>query len=487
MVTETATVRGLLIAGKQEQAAGGKTFDTVNPATGEVIAQVAKAGREDVDRAVRAARQAFDEGPWPWTAASERGRVLLRTAALIRERAEELAQLEMRNGGKTISDARDEVLGAASCFEYYAGACTRIMGETIPVSAPGLDMTLRQPVGVCVQIVPWNFPIVMAAWKMAPALAAGCTTILKPAGQTPLTALVLGELLYQAGIPEGVVNILPGPGSTTGDALIHHPLIDKIAFTGSTEVGQTVMHAAADGIKRVSLELGGKSPSIVFGDVDIESVVDQSVYSVFANAGQDCCARSRFLVDEEIVEPFTAALVERVRRLRVGDPADESTEIGPLISSDQRERVEGYLELGQHEGAQLACGGTRPQDPDLARGFFLEPAVLTDVHNDMRVAQEEIFGPVVAVIPFRDEEEAIRLANDSAYGLSGSLWTRDIGRAVRVMQRVRTGVLGVNSIRSVFIEAPFGGFKMSGIGRELGMKALDLYTEVKNVYIACEL
>jgi acyl-CoA reductase-like NAD-dependent aldehyde dehydrogenase len=486
MTTETATTEGLLIGGQRVPAADGKTFDTYNPATGEVIARVAEAGPEDVDRAVRAAHGAFYDGPWPSTMASKRGRVMLKAAAMIRERSKQLAELETRNGGKTISDALGEVLGTAACFEYYAGAATRIMGETIPVSAPGLDLTLREPVGVCAQIIPWNFPIVMAGWKLAPALAAGCTVVLKPAEQTPLTALALGEILYACGLPEGVVNIITGYGETTGAALINHPLIDKIAFTGSTEVGKIVMKAAADGIKRVSLELGGKSPNIVFEDVDIESAVEKSVYSVFGNAGQDCCARTRFFVQESIIEPFTEALIARTQKLRVGDPSKKETEIGAIISPEQQERVESYIEIGRREGAQVVCGGIRPDDPALKHGNFLLPTVLAGVNNDMRVSREEIFGPVAGVMPFRDEEEAIKLANDTSYGLSGTIWTRDIGRAIRVMRRVRAGVLSVNSAQSVHVEAPFGGFRMSGIGRELGMKALDLYTEVKNVYIAVD-
>ena len=486
MVTETVATVDMLIGGQRVAAASGRRFDTYNPATGEPIARVAEAGTDDVDRAVRAARAAFDGGKWPGFSAAKRGRVLLRAAALIRERLDELAALETRNGGKTITDSRGEVLGTAACFEYYAGAATRIMGETIPVSAPGLDLTLREPVGVCAQIIPWNFPIVMAGWKLAPALAAGCTVVLKPAEQTPLTALLLGEILHDAGLPGGVVNIITGPGETTGAALIEHPLIDKIAFTGSTDVGKIVMRAAANGIKRVSLELGGKSPNIVFDDVDIDSVVDKSVYSVFANAGQDCCARTRFFVHERIADVFTSALAERTGQLRVGDPRDQHTEIGAIISAEQQTNIERYIKIGQSEGAHLLVGGTRPADESLANGNFLLPAVFGGVRNDMRIAREEIFGPVVGVIPFRNEEEAIALANDTQYGLSGSIWTRDIGRAIRVMRRVRAGVLSVNSNSSVHVEAPFGGFKMSGIGRELGTRALDLYTEVKNVYIAVD-
>ncbi|MGI8827621.1 MAG: aldehyde dehydrogenase family protein [Chloroflexota bacterium] len=486
MVTETITNQGLLIDGQRAPSTEGKTFPTYNPATGDVLAQVAEADAEDVDRAVRVARRAFDSGTWPETPASARGRVLLRAAALLRERAGQIGDLEMRDNGKPIGDARDDVVSAAGVFEYYAGAATRIMGETIPVTAPGLDLTLREPLGVCAQIVPWNFPILMASWKLAPALAAGCTVVLKPAEQTPMTALVLGELLHEAGVPNGVVNVLPGFGETTGQALISHPLIDKIAFTGSTEVGKIVMHAAAEGIKRVSLELGGKSPNIVFDDVDIERVAAQSIFAVFGNAGQDCTARTRFFVHERIVDRFTAALLQAARALRVGDPRDESTQIGALISPEQQQRVEGYISLARDEGADVACGGSRPDDAALRNGNFLLPTVLVDVRNHMRVAREEIFGPVVGIIPFGDEAEVIAMANDTPYGLSGTIWTRDIGRAIRLVRSIRTGVLSVNTIRSVHIEAPFGGYKQSGLGRELGKEALELYTEVKNVFISME-
>jgi betaine-aldehyde dehydrogenase len=397
---------------------------------------------------------------------------------------EEIATVETQNVGKPIRDSRDEVGAAADCFEYYAGAIPRIFGETIPVASPGLDFTLREPIGVVALIVPWNFPFVMAAWKVAPALATGNTVILKPASYTPLSALLLGEVCQAAGVPPGVVNIITGPGSTAGASLAGHPLVGKIAFTGETDTGKQIMHLAADSIKKVSLELGGKSPNIIFDDADLDEAANTSALAVFGNAGQDCCARSRAFVHQRVYDAFLDKFVARTRSLKVGDPMDPETEVGPLISPSQRERVLGYIRLGQEEGARLACGGDIPTDPGYARGSYLLPAVLANVQNRMRVAQEEIFGPVLCVIPFRDEDEAVRLTNESIYGLSGSLWTRDIGRAIRVAKRVRAGVLSVNCNRSVHIEAPFGGYKLSGIGRELGMHALSLYTEVKNVFIS---
>lgn len=476
----------MLIDGRWIPSFSGKTFPVSEPHTGGLLAQVAEGAQEDVDAAVQAARRAFEEGPWPRMATRERTSLLLRVSQGIRERAEEIARVEARNVGKPIRDARDEVLAGAYCFEYYAGAVSKIFGETIPVSAPGFDFTLREPIGVCALIVPWNFPFPMACWKIAPALTTGNTVVLKPASYTPLSALMLGEVCQAAGVPEGVVNIVTGPGASVGAALAAHPGVGKVAFTGETETGRLIMKAAAETIKKVSLELGGKSPNIVFDYADLDTMVNSSVSAVFGNAGQDCCARSRAFVHRKIYDEFCQRFVARTQKLVVGDPLDEATEVGPLISPSQRQKVMGYVRLGAEEGARLVCGGDAPTDPARKAGSYLKPAIFVDVENRMRIAQEEIFGPVLCVIPFADEEECIRLVNDTIYGLSGSLWTRDIGRALRVAKRVRTGVLSINSNRSVHTEAPFGGYKLSGIGRELGMHALSLYTEVKNVFVSLE-
>jgi betaine-aldehyde dehydrogenase len=458
---------------------GMPTFDLIEPATGETLAQVARASREDAGRAVDLAYRAFTSGPWRTMNTRDRGRVLMRLSALIRDHAEELAQSEARNVGKPIREARDEVGLAANCFEFYAGTTNKVGGQTIPGAAPGLLMTLREPVGVCGIIVPWNFPIAITCWKVAPALAMGNTVVVKPAEQTPLTALRLAELALEAGLPEGVLQVITGSGSEIGEALITHPRVRKVAFTGSTDVGVRVMQLAAADIKRVSLELGGKSANIIFDDCDVDRAVASAVSSALGNAGQDCCARSRVLVQQSLYDRFSKALVEAFETVKVGDPLDEATEMGPLVTAAHRKRVLEYIDAGKSEGATLATGGTAAE----GRGTYLAPTVFLDAKPEMTIVKEEIFGPVVAAMPFRDEAEAVALANDSLYGLSGSIWTRDIGRALRVARAMQTGNLSINSGSSVHLEAPFGGVKRSGLGRELGLAVLDHYSEWKTIYV----
>jgi betaine-aldehyde dehydrogenase len=451
----------------------------VEPATGECLASVREATADDVGAAVRRAHEAWTTGSWRSLDPRARGRLLSRLGASIRDHAEELARLESRNVGKPIRDARDEVELAASCFEYYAGTTDKLTGQTIPGAASGALMTFREPIGVCAIIVPWNFPIAITSWKSAPALAMGNTVVLKPAEQTPLTALRLQQLALDAGFPDGVFTVVPGRGDVAGEALVRHPLVRKVAFTGSTAVGKRVMRLAADDLKRLTLELGGKSANIVFDDCDVDRAVASAVSSALGNAGQDCCARSRLLVQRGLYRRFTGAVMEAFQRLRVGDPLDDTTEMGPLVSMAQRERVMGYVESGIAEGATLACGGRAPAGP----GFFLEPTIFLDATPDMKIVREEIFGPVIVAMPFDSERDAIAMANDSAYGLSGSIWTRDVARAFRVARAVETGNLSVNSGSSVHLEAPFGGVKQSGIGRELGLQALEHYTEWKTLFI----
>jgi acyl-CoA reductase-like NAD-dependent aldehyde dehydrogenase len=442
----------------------------VNPATEETIAELEPAGVEETDAAVAAARAAFPA--WRAVTPADRARLLRRLAALVEEHGEELARLETRNVGKPISDSRAEVGMVADVFHFYAGAVDKHHGETIPV-AGGVDMTFREPLGVVGLIVPWNFPIAISSWKLGPALACGNTVVLKPAELTPLTALRLAELALEAGLPEGVVNVVAGPGSVVGRRLVEHPDVAKIGFTGSTEVGRSVMEGAAATIKRVTLELGGKSANVVFADADLERAAALAPAAVFGNAGQDCCARSRILVQKSVYDRFLNELVEVAGQMRVGDPEEPDTQMGPLVSADHRERVASFVD------GETAFRGEAPTGP----GFWF-PCTIVEASNDDRVAREEVFGPVAAVIPFEDEADAIRIANDTQYGLSGSIWTENGARALRVARALETGVLSVNANTSVRVQTPFGGFKQSGFGRELGMHALEGYSEVKNLFLA---
>jgi betaine-aldehyde dehydrogenase len=467
------------IDGELRQPKGGKLLPQINPANEEVFAEVAGAGVTEIEAAVAGAQRAYVDG-WRDLSPGVRTELLFKIARRIREKAEPLAQLEMRNIGKPISDARDEVLLGARIFEYYAGAITKFFGQTIPVSRGGFDFTLRQPMGVIAAIVPWNFPFPIACWKVAPALAAGNTVVLKPASQSPLTAIALGVLAREAGLPPGVLQVIPGAGAEVGDALVTHRLVRKISFTGSTAVGSRIMELAARDLKRVSLELGGKSPNIVFADADVAQAATSSPMSVFANCGQDCCARSRVFVERPVFEEFVDTFLNATRQVRVGDPADEKTQVGPLVSSGQRETVEGFMNEARKAGRRIACGGDRLA----GKGFYVEPTVVLEVESQDRIWREEVFGPVVCIRPFDNEAQLLREVNESRYGLSGSVWTNDLKRALRISRQVESGVLSINSHSSVHVEAPFGGFKHSGLGRDLGMSAMEGYTELKNIYVA---
>lgn len=473
------TPASLWIDGAPRDRASGGLIELIEPSTGRAWAKVPAAGKSEINEALELARKAFHSSAWSNANPADRTAMLTRLARLIRDRAEELALLESRNVGKPIGDARWEINAGARCFDYYAAAIRQYGGETIPVANDGLDFTLRVPVGVVAAIVPWNFPFLIACWKVAPALASGCSVVLKPASLTPITALALGRLASEAGVPSGVFQVLAGRGSDVGDDLVTHPLVRKIAFTGDTSTGARILRLASGEIKRVSLELGGKSPNIIFADADIETAASSSPLAVFGNTGQDCCARSRILVQKPVYDRFVEAFVNATKNLVVGDPAEEKTQLGPMVSAGQRERVEEYLGIARQEGGRVLVGGERLDRP----GFYLSPAVIDGLPPTSRVCREEIFGPVASILPFDSEEEALAIANDTPYGLSGSLWTKDVERALRLARRLECGVLSINTNSSVFQEAPFGGFKQSGFGRDLGLRALDLYTELKNVFI----
>jgi len=471
----------LLIDGQWREAVSGKRFDTLNPATGEVITSVAEADKADVDLAVKAARKAFEEGPWSKTTATDRGRILSKLADLIMEHRDELAELETMDNGKPISDARNvDVPLVADCIEYYAGWANKVHGETIPVPGPFLNYTLREPIGVVGQIVAWNFPMLLAAWKLGPALATGNTVVLKPAEQTPLSALRLGELCLEAGIPPGVVNVLPGFGPTAGSALVTHPDVDKIAFTGEYITGQTIMREAAGTLKRISFELGGKSPNIIFADADLDAAVAGSLMGIFWNQGEVCCAGSRLFLQESVYDQFMDKLVGQAGKMKVGDPMDPSTQIGALISEDHLNKVLRYINIGKAEGATVRTGGDQPSK----RGYFVNPTIFDGVNDSMKIAREEIFGPVLSVIRFKDMDEVVPRANNTFYGLAAAVWTRDVGKAHAMARKLKAGTVWVNTYNMISSLSPFGGYKMSGFGRELGVHALESYTQVKSVWVS---
>lgn len=473
----------MLIGGSWVDSASGETRALRDPANGEAVATVPESGREDARRAIEAAREAFDRGPWRKTSALDRAKLLFKLGDAINREADALARLEVRSCGKPLAEAQFDVADAANCFEFYGGLATKIHGETMSVPANSLSYVVREPVGVCGQIIPWNYPLLMAAWKLAPALAAGNTCVLKPSELTPLTALELGRLIHDVGFPAGVVNILTGPGAGAGEELAESPRVDKIAFTGGTVTGRKILQATSSNLKKITLELGGKNPNLVFADADFECAVDGALFGAFANQGEVCSAGSRLLVERSIYDEFVKAMVAKVPRIKLSHGLEDGCKMGPLVSGPHRDKVLSYIKIGLEEGAKLVCGGKAPEDPALAKGYFVEPTIFVDVTPQMRIAREEIFGPVLAVIPFDTEEEAIAIANDTEYGLAAAVWTKNINRAHRVIRDLRAGITWVNTYHPTFNEMPWGGYKQSGTGRELGLYGIEAYLETKQVNI----
>lgn len=471
----------LIVNGEKIKSSTGETIKTYNPATGELVAEVAKASKEDVEKAVASARDAFDNGKWKMYPVGRRAQVLNKIAAIMRSRFNELVELEILDTGKTFHAAQGQVSQAIEDFEFYAGAIVGHRGVVNNVPGQFHNYTEKEPVGVCAQIIPWNYPLMMAAWKVAPAIAVGCSVIVKPASLTPLTAIILGEICLEAGVPAGVVNILPGSGSDIGNFLVEHPQVDKVAFTGSTPIGKDIMGKASQSLKRVTLELGGKSPNLVFEDADIDAAVDGSLFGIFYNSGQSCEARSRLYVHENIYDEFLNKFVEKTKKLQLGNPFDKGTHVGAIIDQVQLDTIDSYVQSARKEGAEILVGGNVSKPTGYENGFWYEPTIIANVNHDMTVVKEEIFGPVVVLMKFKDEKEAIRLANDTEFGLGSAVWSKDGARATRVANQIQAGIVMVNCPFSAFPGTPFGGYKQSGFGRELCIETLDLYTETKSI------